>query len=90
MPLKELCPMHFNSKNGKIKSSRMNDASLLCVFLIRFTAIFSIVLSSLSVGEREYRVCSTLEKNNLVNGFAKKLTWQKQLVEVQNLDSYKH
>lgn len=45
MSLKELWPVHFNSKNGKIKSSRMNDASLLCVFLITFTTIFSIVLS---------------------------------------------
>lgn len=56
MSLKELCPVHFNSKNGKIKSGRINDASLLCVFLITFTTLFSIVLSSLSIGEREYRV----------------------------------
>lgn len=56
MSLKELCPVHFNSKNGKIKSGRINDASLLCVFLITFTSLFSIVLSSLSIGEREYRV----------------------------------
>lgn len=58
MSLKELCPMHFNSKNGKVKSSKMNDASLLCVFLIRFTTIFfcCFFLSSLSVDEKEYRV----------------------------------
>lgn len=56
MSLKELCPVHFNSKNEKVKSSRMNVASLLCVFLITFTTLFSIVLSSLSIGEREYRV----------------------------------